>query len=233
MDTQEAKKWLRDNDNEMFLSGMVGASGNLLCEFLVKFAAAHSAQVEAELRAKSQECDDAYRAIKSMELLLGLAYVDADGETKNPITWKSVAEEQAFEIGRYQGRIAAAEAELVKLRDWKDSAMQVLAEWDKVAAFAAENGTVRLGHSKAAETLRVMSEVLRWIPVEERLPKSEGRYLIVYQEFGTRRAFIGDYLPYESRWTCSTNTMRVTHWREIGALPVEALGETGPETDNG
>jgi hypothetical protein len=108
-----------------------------------------------------------------------------------------------------------------------------LCEAKKEQAFSAQlESNIKFLNERvgAAEAELVkLREALRWIPVEERLPESEGRYLIVYQQLRTRRAFIGDYIPQESRWTCVMNDMRVTHWREIGELPGEALGETGPE----
>jgi hypothetical protein len=74
---------------------------------------------------------------------LRLEPVDADGESKNPTTWKSVAEEQAFEIGRYQGRIEAAEAELVKLR----AALRHYGWHDKNCSGSLADGTCGCGYN--------------------------------------------------------------------------------------
>ena len=78
-----------------------------------------------------------------------------------------------------------------------------------VKEFADYIEKVRLRHLGAAQ---------EWIPCEEREPEREGRYLIVYEQGPTRRAFIGDYLPGEG-WTCLTLDTFITHWKEIGELP--------------
>jgi prefoldin subunit 5 len=239
MDAQEAK-WLEDR--VLLMSVAHGLAARVVhIDDAKEFAAAHSAQVEAERDAVQKKYAEMYRQwaditdaatrCEAVESELGDITEALKGEESYDGNRATAIESLKAQRDCYKERAEAAEAELVKLRDWKDSAMQVLAEWEKVADFAAENGALRLGHSKAAESLRVMGEVLRWIPVEERLPESEGRYLIVYQQLRTRRAFIGDYIPQESRWTCVMNDMRVTHWREIGELPGEALGETGPTND--
>jgi hypothetical protein len=202
MDAQEAKKWISIEETAQH-TWNVYFGEELIDEFpsfseavdyrtfratrFDAFAAAHSAQVEAELRQSRNEnqwlranfCEHHQTVCTCSSGPCGLC------EAKKEQAFSAQLESN---IKFLNERVGAAEAELVKLR-----------------------------------------EALRWIPVEERLPESEGRYLIVYQQLRTRRAFIGDYIPQESRWTCVMNDMRVTHWREIGELPGEALGETGPE----
>lgn len=58
----------------------------------------------------------------------------------------------------------------------------------------------------------------KWIDVNERLPKRDGRYAIVYKEGDIRRRFIGDYLCVEKRWM-SMLEATVTHWLELPPLP--------------
>ena len=77
----------------------------------------------------------------------------------------------------------------------------------------------------AVAALREQEE-RRWIPVAERLPESEGTYL-VYTERGTvyashfyeKKVFRDDYVR-EPQW-CQRGKVKVTHWMPLPKPPKE------------
>ncbi len=58
----------------------------------------------------------------------------------------------------------------------------------------------------------------KWISIDERLPKHDGRYAIVYEQGNVRRRFVGVYLCVEKRWTSMLDA-KVTHWCNLPPLP--------------
>ena len=67
----------------------------------------------------------------------------------------------------------------------------------------------------------LQNEGVGWIPVSERLPEDDDRYLIryVYGE-SIKRTFVSDYLAIENKW--SSFGIAVTHWQPLPAPPKEA-----------
>lgn len=78
-------------------------------------------------------------------------------------------------------------------------------------------------HAQSAAFREGVESVQKWIPVSERLPKEDGRYLILYQyrDSPRLRAFIGDFYRFEQSWSCMLNDTKVVHWMPLPPLPEE------------
>lgn len=70
------------------------------------------------------------------------------------------------------------------------------------------------------ESLQAELERYRWIPVSERLPYEEGRYLIKYKKYNQVRVFIADFLPIEERWT-NTLDAEILFWRDENLAAIQ------------
>ena len=66
---------------------------------------------------------------------------------------------------------------------------------------------------------------MEWISVDEKLPKHDGRYAIVYEQGRVRRRFIGDYLCVEEEWMTGSLDVQITHWFELPPLPEPPKGQ--------
>jgi hypothetical protein len=69
-----------------------------------------------------------------------------------------------------------------------------------------------------------LESMIKWIPVSERLPEEDNRYLIVYSrvikgELGMSRIYVSDYDACNSKWINLFNDVKVTHWLPLPPLP--------------
>ena len=57
-----------------------------------------------------------------------------------------------------------------------------------------------------------------WINVKDRLPETEERVLIRYRQGKVKRTFVGEYYPWEERWSSILDAV-VTHWMPLPEPP--------------
>lgn len=87
----------------------------------------------------------------------------------------------------------------------------------RIAELEAELNLLKQERDFWNEVYREREDELGWIPVSERLPEHGGQYLVVY---GKYYRDIANYL-FAGIWACCYlgTDVKVTHWRELPALP--------------
>lgn len=60
-----------------------------------------------------------------------------------------------------------------------------------------------------------------WISVEDRLPENEKRVLIWYRykDSNIEKAYVGEYIPFEKRWSNVLDDITILYWMPIPELP--------------
>ena len=194
---------------------------------------------KAQLSACEQERDDLRRKLRKYETGFEFDGGPYEGTYDD---WVG----RAFKAERELDAIDAALARRPALDGYKTRADMVWKACDTAAALDRDIKTVTHRAEKAERELAELREQVRWIPVEERLPKPLNDVLIVVKryaysnsgkslqpadnwiEIGSIRSdkvWINDETTIgtldEKRWAASHNGeyLQVTHWRPLGPAP--------------